>query len=159
MKHLALSLLLILGPLSARAESLLFLEKADTLASRTALEMGDVLEFPSGFRLENFNAEKGYAATVFTGKGVRGQSYACALSLRAISEVRFASSLQWNVTSLSRDGEVTFVSLKNEQFDERPLELRCSNNAPVGEILAGKGVKLRELNAYESLDDRIPASN
>jgi hypothetical protein len=159
LKSIALSLLLVLGTLNtARAESTLFLEKADNLANRSTLAAGDSLEFPAGFRLEKFNAEKGFAAAVLTGKGERGAHYACGISLAAISEVRFTTSLRWDVASVAAQGDVILVSLKNEQFDDRQMELRCSANAPVGSLLTGLGVKLRELNTYEGISERNPAS-
>ena len=159
MKLFALSLLFVLGPLTtARAESTLFLEKADNLASHSTLKAGDSLEFPAGFRLENFNAQKGFAGAVLTGRGERGAHYACGISLAAISEVRFVTALRWDVSSVSTSGDVVSLSLKNEQFDDRALELRCSTNAPVGELLAGKGVKLRDVTAFEGISERLPAS-
>lgn len=147
------------GPACARAESLLVLERGGDLAMRRSLFEGDTLSFPSGFRLENFSPEKGFAATIMTGTAKRGHDYACALSIAAISEVRFTSEMTWQVTAVSLKDDVLSVSLKNEQFDSRPLELRCSENAPVGEVLAGKGVKLEELRAYESLDQRMPSGS
>jgi hypothetical protein len=159
LKFIALSLLLVFGTLhTARAESTLFLEKADSLSSRSSLLAGDSLEFPAGFRLEKFNAEKGFAAAILTGKGERGANYACGVSLAAISEVRFTSALRWEVASVAAQGDVILVTLKNEQFETRQMEIRCSSNAPVGGLLTGLGVKLRELNTYEGISERLPAS-
>lgn len=139
----------------ARAESLLSSESRDLLPGRTSLSEGEHLRFPKGFQLEKFNKDRGYAATVISGHSDHGHDFACALSMRAISEVKFAEDLDWQVLSAAFEGGVQRYTLVNDQWgSDRELEFRCAGGAIVGEVLGGRGVKLMALVPIETVDDK-----
>ncbi|MGZ3651539.1 MAG: hypothetical protein ACXVB9_11950 [Bdellovibrionota bacterium] len=154
MKRFVFSILLLALSLGqARAESLLSSEERDLLPGRTTLAEGDRLVFPKGFQLEKFNPALGYAATVISGRNDHGREFACTLTIPAVSEVKFAQKLDWQVLSATDIGGVQRYTLATGQWgSDRELEFRCTKGADAGEVLGGMGVKLLALVPVETVD-------
>lgn len=149
--------LLLFGSALTRADSSITLESRDVLATHGPLAPGDVLIFPSSFRLD-FNAERGLATSLLTGNDAQGHPYACAFAISAETEVKFPDETHWTVISRTIEGDVQKLTLAQEQGGAtRPLEFRCSDRAELNLALQSRGVKLTEQIPVELIDDSIPA--
>jgi hypothetical protein len=149
-----LSLLLLISPrLSARADSSISMDERNGLASGEALQAGDTLRFPRGFRLPDFSPERGMATLIVKGQE-HGQNYACAFAIEADTEVKFPEITHWTLVRNEKEGDVTKLAFVHDSFGAlRPLEFRCAGAVDVKAVLMDRLISLPVEVPVEHISD------